>query len=380
MSQVTNYNVENAAGNVVRQDINNILDAIRTSNSGSSDPSNPVKFMLYGDSSDDILKVYDGSAFRNIGDVGEDNLGLLPRSGGTMTGVILADDASGASTPAIAFDGDPDTGLFRKSANTIGLSTAGTERAVIDSNGLTVQARGDLRLADSDSSNWVALQAASAIGSNVTFTLPSADGSDGQMLKTNGSGTLSFTTVQGVPTGAVFCLAVSAVPADYLECNGAAVSRSTYAALFAVITTTYGAGNGSTTFNLPDLRGEFVRGWDHGRGVDSERSIATSQGSQFAQHKHSAGTLNVANKSLTGTATDISETFQVGSTSGIFGKGANGTGPLTPSSADTSVTGTLTINASHDHSISGNTENKGGETAPNENRPRNITMMYIIKI
>ena len=379
MSQVTNYNVENAAGNVVRTDINNILDAIRTSNSGGSDPSNPVKFMLYGDSSDDILKVYDGSNFKNIGDVGEDNLGLLLRSGGTMTGVILADDASGASTPALAFDGDPDTGIFRKSANTIGLSTAGTERAVIDSNGLTIQARGDLRLADSDSSNWVALQAASAIGSNVTFTLPSADGSDGQMLKTDGSGTLSFTTVQGVPSGAVFCLAVSAVPADYLECNGAAVSRTTYAALFAVISTTYGAGNGSSTFNLPDLRGEFVRGWDNGRGVDSGRSIANSQGSQFAQHNHGVGSLDIANKSLTGTATDISETFQEGSTSGIFGKGANGTGPLTPSSADTSVTGTLTINASHDHSISGSTANRGGDTAPNENRPRNIAMMYIIK-
>lgn len=375
MSQVTNYTVDNAAGNVVRADINSIFDAVRSSNSGSSDPSNPVKFMLYGDSSDDILKVYDGSNFKNIGDVGEDNLGLLLRSGGTMTGVILADDASGASTPAIAFDGDADTGLFRKSANTIGLSTAGTERAVVDDNGITIQARGDIRLADSDSSNWVALQAASAIGSNVTFTLPSADGSDGQMLKTNGSGTLSFTTVQGVPSGAVFCLAVSAVPPDYLECNGAAVSRSTYSALFAVITTTYGAGNGSTTFNLPDLRGEFVRGWDNGRGADSGRSIATSQTYQNNTHSHAKGSLSVANKSLTGTATDISETFQQGSTSGIFGKGANGTGPLTPSSADTSVTGTLTITASHDHTLSGSTAATGGT----ETRVRNIAMMYIIK-
>ena len=374
MSQVTNYTVDNAAGNVVRADINSIFDAVRSSNSGSSDPSNPVKFMLYGDSSDDILKVYDGSNFKNIGDVGEDNLGLLLRSGGTMTGVILADDASGASTPAIAFDGDPDTGLFRKSANTIGLSTAGTERAFIDSNGLTVQARGDLRLADSDSSNWVALQAASAIGSNVTFTLPSADGSDGQMLKTNGSGTLSFTTVQGVPSGAVFCLAVSSVPADYLECNGDAVSRTTYAALFAVIGTTYGSTSGSN-FRVPDLRGEFVRGWDHGRGVDSGRSIANSQGDQNESHDHASGSLSVHTKTLTGTATDISETFQVGSTSGIFGKGANGTGPLTPSSADTSVTGTLTINASHDHTFTGSTGSRGGS----ESRPRNIAMMYIIK-
>lgn len=377
MSQVTNYNVENAAGNVVRTDINNILDAIRTSNSGGSDPSNPVKFMLYGDSSDDILKVYDGSTFKNIGDVGEDNLGLLSRAGGTMTGVIYADDASGANAPALSFDGDADTGLFRRSANAIGLSTAGTERAFIDGNGITVKARGDLRLADSDSSNWVALQAASAIGSNVTFTLPSADGSDGQMLKTNGSGTLSFTTVQGVPSGAVFCLAVSAVPADYLECNGQSVSRTTYAALFAVIGTTYG-GSGSN-FNVPDLRGEFVRGWDHGRGVDSGRSIANSQGSQYTQHNHAAGSLDVANKSLTGSATKIAESFTHGVTSGVFSKGSNQNDNLTPKSVDTSLTGTLNIDASHDHSISGNTGNRGGTGNSSETRPRNIAMMYIIK-
>ena len=377
MSQVTNYNVENAAGNVVRTDINNILDAIRTSNSGSSDPSNPVKFMLYGDSSDDILKVYDGSAFKNIGDVGEDNLGLLLRSGGTMTGVILADDASGASTPALAFDGDPATGIFRKAANTIGLSTAGTERAVVDDNGITIQAQGDIRLADSDSSNWVALQAASAIGSNVTFTLPSADGSDGQMLKTNGSGTLSFTTVQGVPSGAVFCLAVSAVPADYLECNGQSVSKTTYAALFAVIGETYG-GSGSN-FNVPDLRGEFVRGWDHGRGVDSGRSIANSQGSQYTQHNHAAGSLDVANKSLTGSITKISETYATsGGASGVFSKTSNISAPNTPGGPDSSGTGGFDIDASHDHTTTTTTsttiDNEGGEA-----RPRNVALLACIK-
>ena len=72
-----------------------------------------------------------------------------------------------------------------------------------------------------------------------------------------------------------------------MECNGAAVSRTTYSALFAVIGEAYGAGNGSSTFNLPDLRGEFIRGFDNGKGTDSGRSIATSQGSQMFQHNHS---------------------------------------------------------------------------------------------
>ena len=359
MSQVTNFTVDNAAGNVVRADINSILDAIKTNNSGGSDPSNPVKFMLYGKSSDDKLKVYDGSNFREIGDVGEDNLGLLLRSGGTMTGVILADDASGASTPAIAFDGDADTGMYRKSANTIGLSTAGTERAVVDSNGLTIQAQGDIRLADSDSSNWVALQAASTVSSNLTFTLPSADGSNGQMLQTNGSGTLSFTTVQGVPSGAVFCIAVATVPSDYLECNGAAVSRTTYSALFAVVGTAYGAGNGSSTFNLPDLRGEFVRGWDNGKGTDSGRSIATSQSDQNKTHNHTA------------TVTDPghTHTYQTSLTTQGVDTDSHGHDDNVNEDSHTINTGSRTTGITVANTADGGTEA----------RPRNIAMMYVIK-
>lgn len=373
MSQVTNYTVDNAAGSVVRADINSILDAVKTNNSGGSDPSNPVKFMFYGKSSDDKLKIYDGSTFREIGDVGEDNLGLLPKSGGTMTGVILADDASGASTPALAFDGDADTGLFRKAANTLGFSTAGTERAVIDSNGLTVQAQGDLRLADSDSSNWVALQAASTVGSNITFTLPSADGSDGQMLKTNGSGVLSFTTVQGVPSGAVFCIAVATVPSDYLECNGAAVSRTTYAALFAVIGTAYGAGNGSSTFNLPDLRGEFIRGFDNGKGTDSGRAIASSQTSQMMQHNHAV--------SASSSVTDPGHLHSVDYTNSHTDDGRpeeSGTGFSGTHNTNTATTG-ISVSTSISQSNRGGTENTESATSSPENRPRNIAMMYVIK-
>lgn len=81
------------------------------------------------------------------------------------------------------------------SVNQLELQTGDTTRVVIDSSGnVTIQGQGDLRLADSDSSHYVALQAAGSIASNVTFTLPSADGTNGQVLQTNGSGTLSFAT------------------------------------------------------------------------------------------------------------------------------------------------------------------------------------------
>jgi hypothetical protein len=109
-----------------------------------------------------------------------------------MTGAVLADDAGTAALPAIAFDGDPDTGIFRKGADQLGLSAGGTERACIDSNGVTIQAQGDLRLSDSDNSNWVALQAPATVATNLTLTAPAADGSADQSLVTDGSGVLSF--------------------------------------------------------------------------------------------------------------------------------------------------------------------------------------------
>lgn len=63
-----------------------------------------------------------------------------------------------------------------------------------------------------------------------------------------------------LPVGAVFAFAANSAPAGCLLCNGAAVSRTTYAALFAAIGTTYGSGDGSTTFNLPNLTDRFIQG------------------------------------------------------------------------------------------------------------------------
>ncbi len=86
--------------------------------------------------------------------------------------------------------------------------------------------------------------------------------------------------------GSVAFFAMSTPPTGWLPANGAAVSRTTYSALFAAIGTIYGSGNGSTTFNLPDLRGEFLRGWDNGRGVDSDRLIGSSQAYAVQWHTH----------------------------------------------------------------------------------------------
>jgi microcystin-dependent protein len=89
-----------------------------------------------------------------------------------------------------------------------------------------------------------------------------------------------------VPAGSIQFFAGSSAPTGYLKANGAIISRTTYADLFTAIGTTFGVGDGSTTFALPDLRGEFARGWDDGRGIDSGRAFGSAQADDFKSHTH----------------------------------------------------------------------------------------------
>lgn len=90
----------------------------------------------------------------------------------------------------------------------------------------------------------------------------------------------------GIPAGQIIYVGFSSAPTGYLKANGAAVSRSVYASLFTAIGTTFGVGDGSTTFNVPDLRGEFIRGWDDSRGVDVSRAFGSAQADAFKSHSH----------------------------------------------------------------------------------------------
>ena len=92
----------------------------------------------------------------------------------------------------------------------------------------------------------------------------------------HGSGA-NLTGVVSIPTGMIAPFAMSSPPTGWLECNGATISRSTYATLFAAIGTTYGAGDGSSTFVLPDLRATFIRGFDNSRGIDTGRTFGSFQ-------------------------------------------------------------------------------------------------------
>ncbi len=127
----------------------------------------------------------------------------------------------------------------------------------------------------------------------LTDTPATYSGVEGKYLQTTASGiefvdapTSSGDGGQGIdgqdgtdnnPVGSVIWYTAATPPPSYLICDGSAVSRTTYSELYAVISTTYGVGNGSTTFNLPDLRSEFIRGAGLGRGLDGDHDVGTSQ-------------------------------------------------------------------------------------------------------
>ncbi len=382
MAPQSDQQIQNASGSSVRSDLNNNLDALFSNNSGASEPAVTTAFMWFADTSNDALKIRNAadSAFITVGTLSEANLGLAAKASPAFTGNVTVPAGTVSSLP-IAFTGDTNTGFFKNSADDFSIVTGGTRRTHVDSNGITIRDRKALRLRDTSNSNFVAIQAPSNVSSDITLTLPNSDGDANDVLQSDGSGNLSFTALpQAVPTGSVHMMATTTAPSGYLKCNGTAISRTTYAALFAIIGTTHGAGDGSSTFNVPDLRGEFVRGWDDGRGVDSGRNFGTAQSDQNKQHNHSATTTvgshthtyafaqgsggGVGNDfgssgitSVTQSGGRLAELEQSGGNDGQDLRG------YTAKTDDTTPTGSTTI------------ANQGG----NEARPRNIAMMYVIK-
>jgi len=111
-------------------------------------------------------------------------------------------------------------------------------------------------------------------------------------------GLLGVANLGHILPGAIVYHGKNAAPAGYLKCNGGAVSRATYSDLFAEIGITFGAGDGSTTFNVPELRGEFIRVWDDSRGIDAGRTFGSAQADDFKSHFHNWGANNLTQTSV----------------------------------------------------------------------------------
>ena len=182
-------------------------------------------------------------------------------------------------------------------------------------------------------------------------------------LKDSGDSVSSIITQAIMPSGSVTMFAATSAPSGWLECDGSNVSRSTYSDLFNAIGTTFGTGDGSTTFGLPDLRGEFVRGWDNGRGVDNGRSFGTAQLDQMQR--------------IVGTARHPRSQFNhvYDSVNGVFSSSGNDSG--TNQRIDQQTTTGTRKRLRFDSADSPNA--RVSATTDGETRPRNVALMYIIK-
>lgn len=191
------YIIANQSGAAFRSDLNNGLAAIVSNNSGAAQPSTTYAYQWWPDTTTGLLKIRNAAnnAWITIGTLADANLGLLSLAGGTLTGALLADDSGTAALPAIAFDGDTNTGIFRAGADQLGIATNGVARVEFGTTEVVFNDGGadvDFRVEGDTKANLFKVDAGADTVIIDGLTHPSADGSADQALVTNGSGLLSF--------------------------------------------------------------------------------------------------------------------------------------------------------------------------------------------
>lgn len=196
----------------------------------------------------------------------------------------------------------------------------------------------------------------------------------------------STATPVAMSVGVVMAWPMTTVPSGWLECDGSAVSRTTYASLFAVVGTSYGTGDGSTTFNLPNYKDYFLRGFDASGTDASSRtdrgdgttgaSVGTKQAGATESHTHTGTTDSSGSHSHytvsgdQGTVTNISPTKPLRKTSDQVSD--NNDYILRGDNSGSANGGPTSTDGAHTHTFT--TAATGG----NETRPKNITVKWII--
>jgi hypothetical protein len=253
------YIIANQSGAAFRSDLNNGLAAIVSNNSGAAQPSTTYAYQWWADTTTGLLKLRNAAnnAWITVGTLADANLGLLALGGGTLTGALLLDDSGTVSAPALAFDGDTNTGLFRSAADTLNVATNGVERVefgttevvfndggadvdlrvegdtkanllLVDAGADTVSIDGTqqlanqtpLRFGDSDNSHYVALRSPATVAANVTWDLPATDGTASQAITTNGSSVLGWSTILAQGTAITAGTSVASTSGTSIDFTG----------------------------------------------------------------------------------------------------------------------------------------------------------------
>jgi microcystin-dependent protein len=173
----------------------------------------------------------------------------------------------------------------------------------------------------------------------------------------------NLTGIEGIPTGTITPWSQASAPTGFLECDGAAVSRSTYAALFAVVSTTYGAGDGSTTFNLPDLTDKVAV------HKSNNKAFASTAGANTV-----TPTGNVAGSTANATLSTAQLASHNHSGQVRGGAGQAGLGPSGEGQGVNSAIGNAGSDQGHSHNMSANFAGDANSVL----QPY-LTLIYIIK-
>lgn len=239
---------------------------------GPTQPSTPANGQLWVDTSTNppLLKVWNGATFTIVS--------FQPGAS-----IITSPAASAPSSPALGqlwqdTSQTPDELKMWDGANWVRVDPDGIDQTFADARYLQIT---------NAASTYLALSGGTLTGNLTLVGSPSTT----NMAANKGYVDAQIAAIPAAsdmtPAGTVIWTARNTAPTGYVKANGAAISRSTYSALFSAIGTTFGSGDGSTTFNVPDLRGEFVRGWDDGRGIDTSRTFGSAQASANLSHTHS---------------------------------------------------------------------------------------------
>tara|TARA_R100001463_G_scaffold24708_4_gene58821 strand:- start:2482 stop:3750 length:1269 start_codon:yes stop_codon:yes gene_type:complete len=277
----------------------------------------------------------------------------------TDTGSITIPTSTERASKYLGFDGSGDVIAVAGTADVTPISTFAAT-IVDDTSASAVRTTiglGSLATLSTVGSSQIDANAVTASELNI-----SGNGTDGQSVVSDGDGSFSYSTIFPFVAGMVIPFAGSSAPTGFLLCGGQAVSRSTYATLFGIIGTTYGVGDGSSTFNLPDLQGRVVAGKDDMSGSSANRLTdqtgglnGDTLGDTGGSETHTLTTAQLPAHSHSSVVRSVSF-----SSSASYGNGSQG------------AVSSMTVN-------SGSTNSTGSGSAHNNVQPT-IILNYIIKI
>ena len=249
----TGFAVDNGTGLQVRTKLQQVIDALRSLQSGSGDPTVGLgAYQLHVNevsNTSQVLKIRNkaNDGFVEIGDVAQTNLGLLLRAGGVMTGVLGTSTGS-TSAPSFHF-GDTGTGLYKKGTNQIGFVANQAEISFLDQNGLTVNNQKEIRFSEQtgNGTNYVAVKSPSALAANLTLTLPTTNPAVAgyALISTDTSGTLSWGVAGGATGGGtnqVFWENDQTITTSYAITNGKNAGSFGPITINSGVTVTVGSG------------------------------------------------------------------------------------------------------------------------------------------